>query len=207
MRRVVTAPRFRHLVHVTDTRRAPVRPAAPRNLPIPTERAPSSMRIAQIAPLFEAVPPKLYGGTERVVLLAHRGAGGDGPRRDPVRLRRFSITSAKLDAPWPRALRLDPDIRDWVATYAMHDRIRAPARRPVRRAAFPHRLLAELGVPPPATCRSSPPCTAGSTCRSSRPSTACSRRCRWSRFPTASASRCPMSAGRPRSITACRKTC
>ncbi|HEY7581914.1 MAG TPA: glycosyltransferase, partial [Acetobacteraceae bacterium] len=25
------------------------------------------MRIAQISPLFEAVPPKLYGGTERVV--------------------------------------------------------------------------------------------------------------------------------------------
>ncbi|WP_208619912.1 glycosyltransferase [Thermus tenuipuniceus] len=25
------------------------------------------MRIAQIAPLYEAVPPKLYGGTERVV--------------------------------------------------------------------------------------------------------------------------------------------
>ena len=25
------------------------------------------MRIAQIPPLFEAVPPKLYGGTERVV--------------------------------------------------------------------------------------------------------------------------------------------
>ena len=25
------------------------------------------MRIAQIAPLTEAVPPKLYGGTERVV--------------------------------------------------------------------------------------------------------------------------------------------
>ena len=76
------------------------------------------MRIAQIAPLFEAVPPKLYGGTERVVYslteaLVELGhdvtlfASGD------------SITSAKLDAPWPRALRLDPDIRDWVATYAM----------------------------------------------------------------------------------------
>ena len=76
------------------------------------------MRIAQIAPLFEAVPPKLYGGTERVVYslteeLVAMGhdvtlfASGD------------SITSAKLDAPWPRALRLDPDIRDWVATYAM----------------------------------------------------------------------------------------
>ena len=25
------------------------------------------MRIAQIAPLYEAVPPRLYGGTERVV--------------------------------------------------------------------------------------------------------------------------------------------
>jgi hypothetical protein len=27
----------------------------------------TKMRIAQIAPLTEAVPPKLYGGTERVV--------------------------------------------------------------------------------------------------------------------------------------------
>jgi hypothetical protein len=25
------------------------------------------LRIAQIAPLYESVPPKLYGGTERVV--------------------------------------------------------------------------------------------------------------------------------------------
>jgi glycosyltransferase involved in cell wall biosynthesis len=74
------------------------------------------MRIAQIAPLFEAVPPKLYGGTERVVSalteeLVAMGhdvtlfASGD------------SVTSAKLDAPWPQALRLDPAIRDWVATY------------------------------------------------------------------------------------------
>ena len=74
------------------------------------------MRIAQIAPLFEAVPPKLYGGTERVVsslteALVAMGhdvtlfASGD------------SETSAKLDAPWPRALRLDPDVKDWVATY------------------------------------------------------------------------------------------
>jgi glycosyltransferase involved in cell wall biosynthesis len=76
------------------------------------------MRIAQIAPLFEAVPPKLYGGSERVVYslteaLVEMGhdvtlfASGD------------STTSAKLDAPWPRSLRLDPDIRDWVATYAL----------------------------------------------------------------------------------------
>jgi glycosyltransferase involved in cell wall biosynthesis len=69
------------------------------------------MRIAQVAPLTEAVPPKLYGGTERVVhwlteelvALGHEVtlyASGD------------SITSAKLDAPWPRALRLDASVRD-----------------------------------------------------------------------------------------------
>ncbi len=76
------------------------------------------MRIAQIAPLFEAVPPKLYGGTERVVYsiteeLVAMGhdvtlfASGD------------SITSAKLEPVWPQALRLDPSIRDWVSTYAI----------------------------------------------------------------------------------------
>jgi glycosyltransferase involved in cell wall biosynthesis len=69
------------------------------------------MRIAQIAPLTEAVPPKLYGGTERVIswlteALVELGheltlfASGD------------SITSANLDAGWPRALRLDGAVRD-----------------------------------------------------------------------------------------------
>ena len=69
------------------------------------------MRIAQIAPLTEAIPPKLYGGTERVVFwlveelvaLGHDVtlfASGD------------SRTSAKLQAFWPRALRLDGSIRD-----------------------------------------------------------------------------------------------
>nr|WP_294525829.1 glycosyltransferase family 4 protein [uncultured Rhodopila sp.] len=69
------------------------------------------MRIAQIAPLYEAVPPKLYGGTERVVsflteelvALGHDVtlfASGD------------SVTRAELHPVWPRALRLDPLIRD-----------------------------------------------------------------------------------------------
>lgn len=63
------------------------------------------MRIAQIAPLAESVPPKLYGGTERVVAwlvdelvgLGHTVtlfASGD------------STTRAKLHPVWPRALRL-----------------------------------------------------------------------------------------------------
>lgn len=69
------------------------------------------MRIAQVAPLTEAIPPKLYGGTERVVYwlteeLVALGndvtlfASGD------------SVTSARLEAIWPKALRLDGSIRD-----------------------------------------------------------------------------------------------
>jgi len=69
------------------------------------------MRIAQVAPLTEAVPPKLYGGTERVVhwlteelvALGHDVtlfASGD------------SQTSAKLSPTWPKALRLDGSVRD-----------------------------------------------------------------------------------------------
>lgn len=74
------------------------------------------MRIAQVAPLFEAVPPKLYGGTERVVsflteelvALGHHVtlfASGD------------SVTCAHLEASWPRAMRLDGSIRDWIAPH------------------------------------------------------------------------------------------
>jgi glycosyltransferase involved in cell wall biosynthesis len=74
------------------------------------------MRIAQISPLFEAVPPKLYGGTERVVYslteeLVAMGhdvtlfASGD------------SVTSARLAPMRDQALRLDPSVKDWVAIY------------------------------------------------------------------------------------------
>jgi glycosyltransferase involved in cell wall biosynthesis len=69
------------------------------------------MKIAQVAPLAEAVPPKLYGGTERVVAyltdaLVELGhdvtlfASGD------------SATKATLSPIWPRALRLDADVKD-----------------------------------------------------------------------------------------------
>ena len=69
------------------------------------------MRIAQIAPLHERVPPRLYGGTERVVSflteeLVRQGhdvtlfASGD------------SQTSAKLVRCCDAALRLDPAVRD-----------------------------------------------------------------------------------------------
>ncbi|PRY92999.1 glycosyltransferase involved in cell wall biosynthesis [Hasllibacter halocynthiae] len=69
------------------------------------------MRIAQVAPLAESVPPSLYGGTERVVSwlteeLVRLGhdvtlfASGD------------SRTAARLHASVPKALRLQPHIVD-----------------------------------------------------------------------------------------------
>jgi glycosyltransferase involved in cell wall biosynthesis len=66
------------------------------------------MRIAQVAPLYERVPPLYYGGTERIVSylaeeLIKQGhevtlfASGD------------SLTKGRLIAPCKRSLRLDPD--------------------------------------------------------------------------------------------------
>jgi glycosyltransferase involved in cell wall biosynthesis len=72
------------------------------------------MRIAQVAPLYESVPPTLYGGTERVVSwlteelvrLGHEVtlfASGD------------SLTTARLVPGCKRALRLDPNCVDQMA--------------------------------------------------------------------------------------------
>jgi glycosyltransferase involved in cell wall biosynthesis len=69
------------------------------------------MKIAQIAPLWERVPPPAYGGIELIVglltdELVARGhevtlfASGD------------SLTSAKLESIHPQALRLDPSIKE-----------------------------------------------------------------------------------------------
>ena len=72
------------------------------------------MRIAQVAPLYESVPPKYYGGTERVVSylaeeLIRQGhevtlfASGD------------SVTRARLVAACQRSLRLDKHCIDQMA--------------------------------------------------------------------------------------------
>lgn len=76
------------------------------------------MRIAQIPPLHEAVPPKLYGGTERVVSYLTEELVSLGHQ---VTLfgTADSQTSAQLEVVWPRALRLDPAIRDPVAPHMM----------------------------------------------------------------------------------------
>jgi hypothetical protein len=64
------------------------------------------MRIAQVAPLYESVPPLLYGGTERVVSwlteeLVRRG------HDVTLFASRDSRTMARLVAPCERAVRLD----------------------------------------------------------------------------------------------------
>jgi glycosyltransferase involved in cell wall biosynthesis len=72
----------------------------------PREAGKLKLRIAQVAPLYESVPPSMYGGTERVVHylteeLVRQGhavtlfASGD------------SVTSARLISVWDKALRLD----------------------------------------------------------------------------------------------------
>jgi glycosyltransferase involved in cell wall biosynthesis len=83
-----------------------------------------SMKIAQIAPLIESVPPRFYGGTERVVSylteeLVRLGhdvtlfASGD------------SVTSARLVSCATTALRLDPKVLDPIPyLMLMLDRVR-----------------------------------------------------------------------------------
>lgn len=76
------------------------------------------MRIAQVAPLYESVPPKLYGGTERVVSylteeLVHEGhdvtlfASSD------------SLTEARLVPACEQSLRLAPDCVDPLAHHVL----------------------------------------------------------------------------------------
>jgi glycosyltransferase involved in cell wall biosynthesis len=109
------------------------------------------MRIAQLAPLAESIPPKLYGGTERVVAwlvdelvaLGHDVtlfASGD------------SVTRARLEAVWPRALRLGRPRSDPMAAQAAL--LEAVSRRAsefdvihVHVDWLPLPLLSRLGVP------------------------------------------------------------
>ena len=69
------------------------------------------MHIAQVAPLTEAIPPKLYGGTERVVSWLTEELIALG-HEDTLYASGDSVTSAQLRAVWPRALRLDGSVRD-----------------------------------------------------------------------------------------------
>ena len=115
------------------------------------------MKIAQVAPLIESVPPRLYGGTERVVsylteeLVRQRHnvtlfASGD------------SQTTAHLLACVPKALRLDASVQDRAPHAVLQlEQVRQRAHEfdivhfhndfahfPLTRAALPTRIVTTL---------------------------------------------------------------
>ncbi len=69
------------------------------------------MKIAQIAPLMESVPPKLYGGTERIVAYITEELVRQG-HEVTLFASADSTTSAELVPICETALRLDPQVRD-----------------------------------------------------------------------------------------------
>jgi glycosyltransferase involved in cell wall biosynthesis len=155
------------------------------------------MRIAQLAPLAESVPPKLYGGTERVVAwlvdelvgLGHDVtlfASGD------------SLTKGKLHSVWPRALRLGRKGVDPSAACSLS--LEAIAKRAADFDVIhshvdwlPLPLLSRLGVPVGWTFRDCPT-SFGSLVRQDS-----------SRFPPTSADSFRRRNGSRRSTTACRR--
>ena len=69
------------------------------------------MRIAQIAPLYESVPPARYGGTERMVSYLTEALVGEG-HDVTLFASGDSMTTATLVPTTRRSLRSDPDCRD-----------------------------------------------------------------------------------------------
>src|SRR5688572_29821501 len=74
------------------------------------------MKIAQLAPLVEAVPPRLYGGTERVVSYLTEELVAQG-HEVTLFATGDSETAAELVPIAPRALRLEGTTRDPVAPH------------------------------------------------------------------------------------------
>jgi hypothetical protein len=145
------------------------------------------MRIAQVSPLAEAVPPRLYGGTERVVswlteALVQAGhdvtlfASGD------------STTTATFAPIVPQALRL-AGVPDHVpGLLLMLDEV----RRRAEEFDIIHFHVDMLQYPSlrALPTNASQRCMDASTCLTCTASTNDFRQCPWSRFQTRSAHRC-----------------
>jgi glycosyltransferase involved in cell wall biosynthesis len=85
------------------------------------------MKIAQIAPLMESVPPRLYGGTERIVFWLTEELVRQG-HEVTLFASADSITSAELVPCAYQAIRLDPSVKDPLPYYMlMLDRVRRRA--------------------------------------------------------------------------------
>ena len=87
------------------------------------------LRIAQVAPLAESVPPHMYGGTERIVSYLTEELVRQG-HRVTLYASGDSVTAAELVAITRRAFRLDPDVIDPLAhTVRLIERVMADADR------------------------------------------------------------------------------
>jgi glycosyltransferase involved in cell wall biosynthesis len=85
------------------------------------------MKIAQIAPLMESVPPRLYGGTERVVSYLTEELVALG-HQVSLFATEDSVTTAELVPCGTRAIRLDGAGRDFIPCYMlMLDKVRSRA--------------------------------------------------------------------------------
>jgi glycosyltransferase involved in cell wall biosynthesis len=85
------------------------------------------MKIAQVAPLIESVPPRLYGGTERIASYLTEELVGLG-NEVTLFASGDSITSAELVPCCTRALRLDPTVCDIIPHFMlMIDKVRERA--------------------------------------------------------------------------------
>src|SRR6202142_657068 len=90
---------------------------------LPVKRL-APMKIAQIAPLMESVPPRLYGGTERVVSYLTEELVAQG-HEVTLFASADSVTSARLVGCATTALRLDPNVVDHIPYYMlMLDKVR-----------------------------------------------------------------------------------
>lgn len=97
------------------------------------------MKIAQIAPLAESVPPALYGGTERIVSYLTEELVAMG-HDVTVFASGNSVTTAELVPVCPRALQLSAEPYDAAAAQALQNRTAVTARPGIRRRALPYRL-------------------------------------------------------------------
>jgi trehalose 6-phosphate synthase len=87
----------------------------------------TTMKIAQIAPLVESVPPRFYGGTERIVSYLTEELVAQG-HDVTLFASGQSITSARLVPCCAQPLRLNPAVRDPIPYYmVMMDRVRSLA--------------------------------------------------------------------------------
>ena len=83
-----------------------------------------NMKIAQIAPLMESVPPRFYGGTERIVSYLTDELGRLG-HEVTLFASADSVTAANLVSCASMGLRLDSNVRDPIPYYMlMLDRVR-----------------------------------------------------------------------------------